>query len=101
MSDVLTFCDKTVEAVSLEIKETQKQLNKNLENEERKEIKANLRKNEEINRKHLQQRKNKKFSYLKLKPTTPMTKTTEFEHGLQFQRNKIILGEINLCKHPP
>ena len=60
MSDVLTFWDKTIETVSLESKETQKELNNKLENEERKEIKANLRKNEEINRKHLQQKKKKK-----------------------------------------
>ena len=60
MSDVLTFWDKTIETVSLESKETQKELNNKLENEERKEIKANLRKNEEINRKHLQQQKKKK-----------------------------------------
>ena len=60
MSDVLTFWDKTIETVSLESKETQKELNNKLENEERKEIKANLRKNEEINRKHLQQQQKKK-----------------------------------------
>ena len=88
MSDVLTFWDKTIETISLEIKETQKELNNKLENKERKEIKSNLRKNEEINRKHLQQRKNKKFSYLKFKPTTPMTKTTEFEHDCNFKETR-------------
>ena len=49
MSDVLTFCEKTIETVSLEIKETQHELNKKLENEEREEINATLRKNDEIN----------------------------------------------------
>ena len=45
MSDVLTFWDKTIETISLEIKETQKELNNKLENKERKEIKSNLIKN--------------------------------------------------------
>ena len=40
---------KTIETVSLEIKETQKELNNKLENEEREEINATLRKNHEIN----------------------------------------------------
>ena len=49
MSDVLTFCKKTIETVPLEIKETQKELNNKLENEEREEINATLRENHEIN----------------------------------------------------
>ena len=67
MSDILFFCEKITETVSVEIKETQKELNNKLENEEREG--------------HLQQRK-KKLSYLKFKPTRPIT---EFEYGLQFQ----------------
>ena len=65
MSDVLIFCEKTIETASLEIKETQKELNDELENDEREEINATLRKNDEINRKNLLQRKNTKFTYLK------------------------------------
>ena len=65
MSDVLIFCEKTIETASLEIKETQKELNDKLENDEREEINATLRKNDEINRKNLLQRKNTKFTYLK------------------------------------
>ena len=65
MSDVLIFCEKTTETASLEIKETQKELNDKLENDEREEINATLRKNDEINRKNLLQRKNTKFTYLK------------------------------------
>ena len=71
---------------ALEIKETQKELNNKLANEEREEINATLRKNDEINQKHLQQRKNKEFTYLKFKTTRPITKTTEFDIGSQFQR---------------
>ena len=54
MSDVLTFCEKAIGTVSLEISETQKNLTNKLEKEERKEINATLRKNDEINRKQLQ-----------------------------------------------
>ena len=56
------------------------------ENKECKEINATLRKNDEMNKKQLQQRK---FTYLKFKKTRPITKKTEFEHGSQ----QIILGE--------
>ena len=35
MSDVLTFCEKKIETVSLKIKEMQKELNNKLENKER------------------------------------------------------------------
>ena len=44
MSDVLTFCEKTIETVSIEIKQTQKELNNKLENEEREEINATFKK---------------------------------------------------------
>ena len=54
MSDVLTFCEKAIGTVSLEIKETQKNLTNKLEKEERKEINATLRKNDQIDRKQLQ-----------------------------------------------
>ena len=79
ISDALTFCEKTIEIASLDIKETQKELNNKLENEESEEINTTLRKNDEINRKHLQERNNKKFTYLKFKPIRPITETTEFE----------------------
>ena len=46
---MLTICNKTIESVSLEIKRTQKELNNKLKNEEREEINATLRKNDEIN----------------------------------------------------
>ena len=49
--------------------ETQKELNNKPENEEREEINATLRNNDEINWKQLQQRINKNFTYLKFKPT--------------------------------
>ena len=47
MSDVLTFWEKSIETVSLKVKETQKEFNNKLENEEREKINANLRKNDE------------------------------------------------------
>ena len=57
MSDVLKFYEKTLETVSPEIKEIKKRINNELENEESKKNNATLRKNDEINRKRLQQRK--------------------------------------------
>ena len=49
MSDVLTFCEKTLETVSLKIKETQKELNNKLENKQCEEISTTLKKNDEVN----------------------------------------------------
>ena len=49
MSDVSTFCEKTIEIESLRIKETQNKLNNKLENEEHEEINSTLRKNDKIN----------------------------------------------------
>ena len=39
-----------------------------LDRSEREEIVSTLKKNNELNRKHLQQRKIKKFNYIKFKP---------------------------------
>ena len=65
--------------VSLKIKKTQKELNNELENEECEKIHATLRKNDKINRKHLQRKKKKKrLAYLKFKSTRPLTEKTEF-----------------------
>ena len=93
MSDVFTFCEKTKETVSLEIKETPKELNNKLENEEREEINAALRKNNEINRKYLLQRKNKKFTNLKYKPTRPTTEKQNLNRDCNFTEKQIILVE--------
>ena len=68
MEDVIVFCDKTVAKVSSEISATESELNKKLQQEERQAIHETLKKNDEINRKFLQQKKNKKFNYLKFKP---------------------------------
>ena len=71
-----------------------------LENEGREEINASLRKNDE-KLKHLLQTKNKKLTCLMYKPTRPITETTEFEHGLQFQKQQqIILGESQPMQGP-
>ena len=52
--------------VSLKIKKTQKELNNELENEECEKIHATLRKNDKINRKHLQLKKKKKACLFKV-----------------------------------
>ena len=76
MSDVLTFCKDIIETVRLEVTETQKELDTKLKNEEREEINTTLRKNDKIN---LQQRISKNFTWLKFKPTRPLSETAEFE----------------------
>ena len=82
MSDLLTFCESRIETVSLEIIETQKELDTKLENEACEEINATFRKNDEINRKHPQQGKNKTFTnYKKLqKLTTTYYLPETFKH---------------------
>ena len=57
MEDVVVFCDKTVEKVSLEIAAAESELNKNLQQEEPQAIYETLKKNDEINRKFLRQKK--------------------------------------------
>ena len=52
----------------------------------REEINVTLRKNYGINREYLQQRKNRKFTYLKFKPTRPVSETTEFERESLIQK---------------
>ena len=70
---------ETTKTVSLETTVTQKELGNKLGKEEREEINATVRKSDEINQKHLQQRKNKRFIYLKFKPTRSVSETTEFK----------------------
>lgn len=70
---------ETIKTVSLETTVTQKELGNKLGKEEREEINATVRKSDEINQKHLQQRKNKRFTYLKFKPTRSVSETTEFK----------------------
>lgn len=55
MTDVLMFCKNTNETVSFEITKTQIELDTKVENEERKENYATLRKNDNTKQKHLQQ----------------------------------------------
>ena len=57
MEDVVVFCDKTVEKVSLEIAAAESELNKNLQQEEPQAIYETLKKNDEINRNFLRQKK--------------------------------------------
>ena len=63
MADVITFCDTTIAKVSEDIEKTNTELQSKLDQSERDEIITTLRKNDEINRKYLQQRKTKKYNY--------------------------------------
>ena len=68
MSQVITFCHQTISKVNEVIEKTKGELNTKLDGNEREEIISALQKNYELNRKHQQQRKTKKFNYLKFKP---------------------------------
>ena len=56
MSDVTKFCVKTLNKVSKEIQKIKTELNANFDTNERNEILPALEKNDELNRKHLQER---------------------------------------------
>ena len=68
MSQVITICDQTITKANEEIEKTKAELHAKLDRIEREEIISTLEKNDQLNRKHLQQRKTKKFNYLKFKP---------------------------------
>ena len=61
MSQVITFCDQTINKVNEEIEKTKVELDAKLDRNEREEIIFTLEKNDELNIKHLQQRKNKEI----------------------------------------
>ena len=77
MSQVITFCHQTINKVNQVIEKTKGELNTKLDRNEREEIISALEKNDELNRRHRQQRKTKKFNYLKFKPKnqSPQEKT--------------------------
>ena len=64
----MKFCDKTIENVSEGIEKIKRELNQQLNYNEREEIISALVKNDKLNKKHTEQRKRKKFNYLKYKP---------------------------------
>ena len=77
MSQVITFCDQTINKVNEEIEKIKAKLHAKLDRNKREEIISTLEQNDELNRKHLQQRKTNKLNYLKfkLKTQSPQKKT--------------------------
>ena len=67
MRQVITFSDQTISKVNEEI-EKKGELPAKLDRSEGEEVISTLEKNDKLNRKHLKQRKTKKFNYLKFKP---------------------------------
>ena len=66
---------KNIENISEGIEKTKRELNQQLNDNEREEIISALQKNEELNKKH-QHQKRKKFNYLKCKSKTKNTSET-------------------------
>ena len=89
MLQVITFCDQAINKVNEEIEKTKVELHAKLDRNEREEIISTLEKNHELNRKHLQQRKTKKFNYLKFKPKnqSPSEENKEIIHTEKAQTN--------------
>ena len=81
MLQVITFCDQTITTANEEI-EKKVELHAKLDRDEREEIIFALEKNDELNRKNLQQCKLKKFDYLKRKPKnqSPSEENEEIIH---------------------
>ena len=68
MLQVTTFCDQTISKVNEEIEKAKAALHAKIDRNEREQIIFVLERNdEELNRKQIQQRKTKKFNYLKFK----------------------------------
>ena len=65
MSQLITFCDQTISNVNEEIEKTKAKLHAKLDRNKREQNTSTLEENDELNRKHLQQRKSKKCNYLK------------------------------------
>ena len=59
MLDVIKFCDKINQNLAEGLKKTKRELNRQLNDNERKEIISELQTNDELNKKHLQQPKRK------------------------------------------
>ena len=59
MLDVIKFCDKINQNLAEGLKKTKRELNRQLNDNERKEIISELQTNDELNKKHLQQQKRK------------------------------------------
>ena len=76
-AQVITFCDHTISKVNEETEKTKAELHANLDRNERDEIISTLEKNDELNRKHLQQRKTKK---IKPKNQSPSEENEEIIH---------------------
>ena len=89
MSQVITFCDQTINKVNEEIEKTKVELHAKLDRKEREEIISTLEKDDELDRKHLQQRETKKFNYLKFKPKnqSPLEGNKEIIHAEKINKH--------------
>ena len=74
MLQVITFCDQTIDKLNEEVEKTKVELHAKLDRNEREEIISTIEKNDELNRKHLQQR-NLIMLNLNLNINSPQKKT--------------------------
>ena len=89
MEDVITFCDKAIEKITFEISVIESRWNKKLQHEKWQPIYVTLKRSNESNPKFLQQKKSRKFNYLKFKPKQTPNPESLFEKDENTQETNI------------
>ena len=88
MKDIVAHCDKTIVKTEDNIKDTETQLKNITEKEEYQDIEKTIKNNEANIKRLLQQRKFKKFIYLKYKSNSTTEETPQpTNHKTGFQKN--------------
>ena len=89
MEHTINFSKKTITNVSEEIETTHQDLSKKLDQNEKEEILSTLKKNDDVNRKHLQLRKQKKFNFLKYNPKSNNNERNEIDQLSNSKDSKV------------
>ena len=94
MEGIVQFCDKTINIKTEKIITTESSLKASTTNNNRfQEVKAEIMKNEESSKKMLRQRKFKKFSTLKYRPTVPSHTNSQEDDATQDRPRKLLYSD--------
>ena len=102
MKGIVKFCDKTISETAAHITSTEKALKQNMEKEEFQTIKEMISRNEEATKPVLNQRKFKKFNYLKHNPETDRnqkTSQTTMQDPLKPTHASILKNNTNIASN--
>ena len=94
MKDIVEFCDKTIDTTTTEISTTETSLKNNTNQEQFKAIQSEIKNNEAVARKILQQRKFKKFNTLKYKLNATSQPLSQKEDGIQEEPRNPLYSDI-------